>query len=368
MIIPFLDMKSITIRHESDLLEAMRKVLNSGWYIQGEQKKLFEKLFSDYCGTKFCIGVGNGLEALFLVLKAWDIGEGDEVIVPSNTYIATWLAVSHCGAKPIPVEPDMNTFNINPDLIEKSITKNTKAIIPVHLYGLAADMNPIIEIAKSNKLKVLSDAAQGHGAHYFEKAVSSFGDATAYSFYPTKNLGALGDAGAITTNDELLAKKLQSISNYGSKEKYINDEIGYNSRLDEIQAAILIEKLKHLDIDNAQRSKIAERYSALLKKEKNLTLPFIPEGYKHVWHLYVIRTKYREQLKKAFEKSEIGYLIHYPISPHLQKAYSGSYLSFNLKIAEQLQNEVISLPMGPSMKIEEVDYVCEVIIETLRNI
>jgi len=361
-------MKSIIKRHESDLLEAMRKVLNSGWYIQGEQKKLFEKLFSDYCGTKFCIGVGNGLEALFLVLKAWDIGEGDEVIVPSNTYIATWLAVSHCGAKPIPVEPDINTFNINPDLIEKSITKNTKAIIPVHLYGLAADMNPIIEIAKSNKLKVLSDAAQSHGAHYFEKAVSSFGDATAYSFYPTKNLGALGDAGAITTNDELLAKKLKSISDYGSKEKYINDEIGYNSRLDEIQAAILIEKLKHLDIDNTQRSKIADRYSALLKKEKNLTLPFVPEGYKHVWHLYVIRTKYREQLKKAFEESEIGYLIHYPISPHLQKAYSGSYLSFNLKIAEQLQNEVISLPMGPSMKIEEVDYVCEVIIETLRNI
>jgi len=361
-------MKSINKRHESDLVEAMRKVLNSGWYIQGEQKRLFEKLFSDYCGTKFCIGVANGLEALFLVLKAWDIGEGDEVIVPSNTYIATWLAISHCGAKPIPVEPDINTFNINTDLIEKSITKNTKAIIPVHLYGLAADMNPIIEIAKSNKLKVLSDAAQSHGAHYFGKVVSTFGDATAYSFYPTKNLGALGDAGAITTNDELLAEKLKSISNYGSKEKYINDEIGYNSRLDEIQAAILIEKLKYLDIDNAQRSKIAERYSALLKKEKNLTLPFVPEGYKHVWHLYVIRTKYREQLKKAFEESEIGYLIHYPISPHLQKAYSGSYLSFNLKIAEKLQNEVISLPIGPSMKIEEVDYVCEVIIETLRNV
>ena len=368
MKIPFLDLKAINKKYEIEIFEGIRSVFDSGWYIRGEQNKLFEKTFASYCNSKFCIGVANGLEALFLILKAWGIGEGDEVIVPSNTYIATWLAISHCNAIPIPVEPDINTFNLDPKLLVNAITKNTKAIIPVHLYGLSADMNPIKEIAAAYNLKVLEDAAQAHGSVYYGNKVGSLGDAAAFSFYPGKNLGALGDAGAITTNDELLAIKIRNLSNYGSREKYINDEIGYNSRLDEIQAAILTKKLKYLDAENEIRERIAERYSSLLKNQKFIHTPSVPDNFKHVWHLYVIRSRYRDCIKKALDEEGIGNLIHYPISPHKQQAYKNNNNRFsNLSIAEQLQSEVISLPIGPTLTLDQVDYICNVIIQALKE-
>ena len=368
MKIPFLDLKAINKKYESEIFESIHNVFDSGGYIEGEQKKLFEKTFASYCDTKFCIGVANGLEALFLVLKAWGIGEGDEVIVPSNTYIATWLAISHCNATPIPVDPNIKTFNLDPRLLVKAITKNTKAIIPVHLYGLPADMNPIKEIAMANNLKVLEDAAQAHGSLYYGSKAGSLGDAAAFSFYPGKNLGALGDAGAITTNDEQLAIKLRSLSSYGSREKYINDEIGYNSRLDEIQAAILTKKLRHLDADNEIRQRLAHRYSSLLKNQKFINIPVVPNNFEHVWHLYVIRSKYREHIKKVLDKKGIGNLIHYPISPHKQNAYKNYNIPLsNLSIAEKLQDEIISLPMGPTLTLEEVDFICDVIIQSLKE-
>ena len=356
--IPFLDLKAINLRQKDQFHVALDRVLDSGWLILGKEVEAFEQEFADYCGTKFCIGVANGLEALHLTLKAWGIGAGDEVIVPSNTYIATWLAISQTGATPIPVEPNIHSYNLDPTLIESAITSRTKAIIPVHLYGQSADMGPIMAIAKRNNLKVLEDAAQAHGATYQDKKVGALGDAAAFSFYPGKNLGGLGDGGAIATNDPELAKNLRILRNYGSRMKYQNEVQGYNSRLDELQSAFLLEKLPLLDADNAHRAKIANYYCDGLKGLNGLITPANVSGGNHVWHLYVVRHPKRNQLQKTLADLGIGTMIHYPIPPHLQEAYKGLNLQKGkLPISEKIHDEVLSLPLGPTMTLSDTDKV-----------
>ena len=359
--IKFLDLKRITQSFEPELSNAVKRVIDSGWYLLGNELKFFEEEFAEYCGTKYCIGVSNGLDALHLVLRAWGIGEGDEVIVPSNTYIATWLAVSMTGAKPVPVEPEINTYTINPELIEKSITTKTKAIIPVHLYGRACEMDEINNIARKYNLKVLEDNAQAQGATYNGKRTGNLGDAAATSFYPGKNIGALGDAGAVTTNDEELYTKIKYLRNYGSEKKYHNIEKGYNNRMDEIQAAILRVKLKRLDEDNEKRRKIAEYYSS------NITNPDIalPVSYKkenHVWHQYVIRCKNRDKLQEYLLDNGVETMIHYPIPPHKQGAYK-EYYNYSLPISEINHKEVLSLPIDPFLKTNETEFITKKINE-----
>ena len=319
--IPFLNLKAPHEELRQEMRDALERVLNSGWYIHGTEVKQFESEFSSYCQSKYCVGVGNGLEALHLILRAYDIGEGDEVIVPANTYIATWLAVSYSGAKPIPVEPDLKTYNINPKLIESSVTERTKAIIAVHLYGQPADMDEINSIAKKYNLKVIEDAAQAHGAKYKGRSVGSLGDAAGFSFYPGKNLGAIGDGGAVTTDEESLADRVRVLSNYGSKIKYHNEVKGYNSRLDELQAAFLRAKLPVLDEWNKRRQAIAIMYLSQMDIE-GLTLPYVPDWAKPAWHLFVVRSHQRDALQKQLNNAGIGTMIHYPIPPHLQPAYS----------------------------------------------
>ena len=360
MRIPFLDLK---VQHDElrvELRDAFERVLDSGWYILGDEVKKFEQEFAAYCETKHCIGVGNGLEALHLILRAYGIGTGDEVIVPSNTYIATWLAASYAGATPIPVEPDESTFNIDPMLIEAAITPRTKAIIAVHLYGQPADMDPINAIAKKHNLKVIEDAAQAHGARYKGKRVGTLGDAAGFSFYPGKNLGAIGDGGAVTTNDPDLADKVRVLSNYGSRVKYQNDVKGFNSRLDELQAAFLREKLKKLDEWNTQRKVIAAEYLSALS-ECDVVLPQVPEWADPVWHLFVVRNPQRDQMQKKLSEAEIATMIHYPIPPHLQGAYAD--FGFNkgaFPIAERIHNEVLSLPIFPGMSESQTNRVISV--------
>lgn len=356
--IPFLDLKTINLRQKEQFHEALERVLQSGWLILGKELEAFEQEFAHYCGVKFCIGVANGLEALHLTLKAWGVGGGDEVIVPSNTYIATWLAVSQTGATPIPVEPNIHSYNLDPTLIEAAITSRTKAIIPVHLYGQSADMKPIMDIAKRNNLKVLEDAAQAHGATYQSKKVGGLGDAAAFSFYPGKNLGALGDGGAITTNDPELAESLRVLRNYGSEVKYHNKLKGFNSRLDELQAAFLRVKLRLLDEDNLKRKVIAGRYTKAFRDLSCLQLPAVDEYGEDVWHLYVIRHPKRESLIRCLAEHNIGSMIHYPIAPHMQPAYSELNLSEGcLPIAEEMHRTCISLPIGPTMTEADVDAV-----------
>lgn len=360
-LISFLDLKRLNSPYELEIRQAIDRVINSGRYILGNECELFEKEFSSYCHVNYCIGVANGLDALTLILKGFDIGLGDEVIVPSNTFIATWLAVSLTGARPVPVEPDFNTFNLNPNLIEQAITSNTKAIIPVHLYGQIADMEPILKIAKKYNLKVIEDAAQAHGARYKGCIAGSLGDAAGFSFYPGKNLGALGDAGAITTNDEQLAAKIRMLRNYGSTVKYYHELAGVNSRLDEIQAAILRIKLRYLDSENAARKKIAKIYFNALENI-NVKLPFVSSDSEPVWHLMVILSEYRKSLQTALKKANIETLIHYPIACHLQGAYS----SFNwpkLPIAEAISNQALSLPLASYMNEEEVFKITDIIRE-----
>jgi dTDP-4-amino-4,6-dideoxygalactose transaminase len=342
---------------KSELDIAYHRTMNSGWYILGQEVSFFEKEFAKYCGTKYCIGVGNGLEALFLVLKSWKIGKGDEVIVPSNTYIATWLAVSQTGAKPIPVEPNVDTNNIDPSKIEDAITEKTKAIIPVHLYGLPADMSEIIKIANKYGIKVLEDSAQAHGATYKNKKTGNLGDASGFSFYPTKNLGAFGDGGAVTTNDEVLADDLRNLRNYGSSKKNLNDQIGYNSRLDELMAGFLRVKLKYLDIWNEHRTKIANHYLNILPESfPNLLLPKILNESKSSWHLFTVKSEMRDDLQKKLSDNGISTMIHYPIPPHLQKAYrSLNYGKGKFPIAEKLANSILSLPMGIHLDIETLN-------------
>ena len=361
--IPFLDLRKSYIELKTEIDVAVQRVMNSGWYIQGEELKAFELEFAEYCNVKYCIGVGNGLDALHLILRAMDIGTGDEVIVPSNTFIATWLAVSYAGAMPVPVEPDETTYNIDPAGIEAAITERTKAIMPVHLYGNPADMDPILEIADRHQLKIIEDAAQAHGARYKGKSTGGLGDAAGFSFYPGKNLGAFGDGGAVTTNDPVFAEKVRQLRNYGSQKKYSHDVKGFNSRLDELQAAILRVKLRHLDEWNARRIEFAECYRQCLAGSKVL-LPQIPVECDSVFHLFVIRTKDRDLLQVGLKEAGIETLIHYPIPPHKQGAYSTMH-DYNLPIAESMAREVLSLPMGPhlsSAMVEEISSHIEFIL------
>lgn len=346
--IPFLDLKQPYLELKAEVDRAYQRVMDSGWYIHGEELKAFEAEFADYCNVKYCIGVGNGLDALHLILRAMDIGDGDEVIVPSNTFIATWLAVSYAGAMPVPVEPNEKTYNIDPERIEAAVTEKTKAIMPVHLYGQPADMVPILEIASRYSLKVIEDAAQAHGARYKGKKTGGLGDAAGFSFYPGKNLGAFGDGGAVTTNDSTIAEKVSRLSNYGSQVKYAHDVKGYNSRLDELQAAFLRVKLRKLDEWNGRRKVIADVYLKGLADLSDLTLPYVPDWAEHVWHLFVIRTSKRDQLQKYLEDQGIQTLIHYPFPPHKQGAYK-DMSGLALPVSEQLHNEVLSLPMGPAL-------------------
>ncbi|WKT77664.1 DegT/DnrJ/EryC1/StrS family aminotransferase [Lysinibacillus fusiformis] len=357
--IQFLDLKKMNEKHYDAISYALDKVLKSGWYILGDSVREFEKKFADFCGTKYSIGVANGLDALSLIVKAYDIGEGDEVLVPSNTYIASILAISSNGATPVLVEPTLSTYNINPANIEKHITNKTKAIMVVHLYGQSCDMVPIIEIAKKYNLKVIEDCAQAHGAVYRGGKVGNLGDAAGFSFYPGKNLGALGDGGAITTNDEALYTKLVAFRNYGSHKKYENLYKGINSRLDEIQAAVLSVKLDFLVSENNDRRKIAKYYLENIKNS-NIILPSVEVDTQHVWHVFVVRTKERDRLQKYLLENSIQTIIHYPIPPHKQEAYKEwNHLSF--EISEKIHSEILSLPISPVMTIEEAKKVVEVI-------
>ena len=357
MNIPFLNLKEQHDELRSVLRVAFERVLDSGWYILGNEVKQFEHEFADYCDVKHCVGVGNGLEALHLILRAYGIGEGDEVIVPSNTYIATWLAASYAGAAPIPVEPDQRTYNMDPMLIEAAITPQTKAIIAVHLYGQPADMDAINLIGKKYNLKVIEDAAQAHGAHYKGKRVGTLSDAAGFSFYPGKNLGAIGDGGAVTTNDSDLADKVRVLCNYGSRVKYHNEVKGFNSRLDELQAAFLREKLKKLDGWNEQRKLVANNYLSALGN-CGVVLPHIPEWADPVWHLFVVRSPNRGQLQKKLGDAGVGTMIHYPIPPHLQRAYAElDYSRGAFPIAEKIHAEILSLPIWPGMNSVQIQYV-----------
>jgi len=357
MQVPFLNMKAPYLELKNELDTAYQRVMESSWYVLGAEVAAFEQEFAHYCGVKHCIGVGNGLDALFLVLKAWGVSTGDEVIVPANTYIATWLAVTYTGAKVVPVEPDEHTYNIDPRKIEAAITEKTKAIIAVHLYGQPADMPTINAIGKKHHIKVLEDAAQAHGAKCHGQRVGGLGDAAGTSLYPGKNLGAFGDAGVVTTNNDETADAVRVLRNYGSRVKYHNEVVGYNSRLDELQAALLRVKLRHLEEWNQRRTQVAQQYLRGLADHKEFLLPYSPPWAEPVWHLFVIRTHQRASLQKRLSASGIQTLIHYPIPPHL----SGAYTAFGWQvgdypISECLANEVLSLPIGPHMK-EDVEYV-----------
>jgi len=349
MTVKFLDLEATYNELQDELNNAYKRTMESGWYLLGKETELFETEFAQYCDASSCVGVGNGLDALRLILMAYGIGEGDEVIVPSNTYIATWLAVSHCNAKPVPVEPNNETYNISPELIESVITPKTRAIMVVHLYGQPVDMDPVIAIAKQHGLKVIEDCAQAHGALYKGRKVGGLGDAAGFSFYPGKNLGAFGDGGAVVTNDTMLADNVRKIGNYGSREKYKNEVIGYNSRLDELQAAFLRVKLQKLDEWNEYRNVIAERYLKGLENINSLNLPIKSSWAEHVWHQFVIRTPQRDQLQDRLAKRNIQTMIHYPIPPHKQEAYKGEFTAYSLPISESIHDEVLSLPMGPHL-------------------
>ena len=358
MEIPFLDLKAPYGELKDELDAAYRRVMESGWFILGEEVTAFEKEFAEYCGAKFCVGVGNGLEALRLILEAFDIGSDDEVIVPANTYIATWLAVSETGATLVPVEPNEQTHNLDPARLEDAVTSRTKAILPVHLYGQPADMDTINQVAEPYGIKVIEDAAQAQGAIYKGRRAGALGDAAGFSFYPGKNLGALGDAGAVVTNDASLADKLRVLRNYGSRTKYINEIKGFNSRLDEMQAALLRVKLRRLDRWNERRKKIASDYLAKLADIPDLRLPVVPSWADPVWHLFVVRHPMRDRLQRYLTDAGIGTLIHYPKPPHLQEAYSEMhYGPGSFPFSEQMADEVLSLPIGPHLSSENVERV-----------
>ena len=361
--IPFLDLREAYIELEVQINEAIARVLDSGWYILGPEVEAFEAEWAAFCEAKHAVGLANGLDALSLALRALDIGPGDEVIVPSNTYIATWLAVTGVGATPVPVEPDQATHNIDPALIEAAITSRTRALLPVHLYGQPADMDPILDIARRHELRVIEDAAQAHGARYKGRRIGSHGDIVCWSFYPGKNLGALGDAGAITTNDTALAERVALLRNYGSRQKYVNEEAGVNSRLDPIQAAVLRVKLGVLDEWTERRRAVATAYTKGLA-ESGLILPHVPDWADPAWHLYVVRTSDREALQDRMTEAGIGTLIHYPIPPHMQKAYTNmEIIPEALPLARDLASEVLSLPIGPQVGLDRV----QDIINALKN-
>jgi dTDP-4-amino-4,6-dideoxygalactose transaminase len=360
MNVPFLDFVGPYEELKAELDEAYFRCMRSGTYILGRELEAFEQEFAIYCEVGHCVGVANGLDALHLILRAYGIGEGDEVIVPSNTYIATWLAVSQTGAAPVPVEPDARTYNLDPALISAAITPRTKAIMPVHLYGQPADMDPIMEIARRRGLKVVEDNAQAQGARYKGRRTGGLGDVAGNSFYPSKNLGAFGDAGAVTTNDSALAEKIRVLRNYGSKEKYYNECRGYNSRLDEMQAAFLRVKLKKLDEWNGRRGAVAAGYLEGLDGNQSLALPYVAEWAEPVWHNFVVRNPKRDALQQKLSESGVGTLIHYPIPPHLSGAYADrKWARGDFPIAEDLANSVLSLPMGPHLSASEAALVIE---------
>ena len=361
MKVPFLDLKMPYEELREEFDAAYRRVMESGWYILGQEVEAFEAEFADYCGAKHCVGVGNGLEALHLILRALEIGPGDEVLVPANTYIATWLAVSYTGATPVPVEPDEATFNLDPARVEAAITKRTRGILPVHLYGQPADMDPINALASRYGLKVIEDAAQAHGARYKGRRTGTLADAAGFSFYPGKNLGAFGDGGAVVTNDAEVAEKVRLLRNYGSHVKYHNEIKGVNSRLDELQAAFLRVKLSYLDQWNSRRVKLAAMYDESLAG-LGLRLPYAPDWADPAWHLYVVRSPARRELQEHLANSGVGTLIHYPIPPHLQKAYAGiGHAAGAFPLSEDMANEVLSLPIGPHMSETDQETVAEVI-------
>lgn len=364
MKVSFLDLARLHREIREDLDFAYHRVMDSGWFVMGPELEAFEAEFARYCEVRHCVGVGNGLEALHLLLQAYGVGPNDEVIVPSNTFIATWLAVSQCGATPVAVEPDPLTHNLDPERIEAALTPRTKAIIPVHLYGLPANMGAINRIAQKHGLLVIEDAAQAQGARHEGKRVGSLGHAAATSFYPGKNLGALGDGGAILTNDDAIAEKVRRLRNYGSTVKYHHELAGSNSRLDEMQAAFLRVKLRALDEWNGRRRAVARRYLDGLDGT-GLGLPVVPEGTEPVWHLFVIRCAERARLQALLNERQIGTVIHYPIPPHRQACYSG-YAQCHLPVADQLASEVLSLPMAPDLRDDEVDAVIHAVREGLR--
>jgi len=352
-LIPFLDLRAGYLELKAEIDAAVARVLISGWYILGPEVEAFETDWATYCGAGHAVGLANGLDALVLALRALNVGPGDEVIVPSNTYIATWLAVSAVGATPVPVEPDPATHNIDPGRIEAALTPHTKVILPVHLYGQPADLDPILALARARGIAVVEDGAQSHGARYKGKRIGAHGDIVCWSFYPGKNLGALGDGGAITTDRADLADRIRVLRNYGSRVKYVNEVQGTNSRLDPLQAAVLRVKLPHLDAWTDRRRTIADRYRDGLA-DAGLILPQVPNWTNPVWHLYVVRTPDRAALQARMTAAGIGSLIHYPIPPHLQAAYAGGTFGA-LPLAEQLAAEVVSLPMGPHLAVDDVD-------------
>ncbi|SEK36740.1 DegT/DnrJ/EryC1/StrS family aminotransferase [Pacificibacter marinus] len=357
--VPFLDLRAGYLALKSEIDAAVSRVLDSGWYILGPEVETFETAFAKFCEAEHCVGVANGLDALILSLRALDVGPGDEVIVPSNTFIATWLAVSAVGALPVPVEPDPLTYNIDPLLVPAAITSKTRAIIAVHLYGQPCDLDPLIAIGRKHGISVIEDAAQAHSAEYKKARVGGRGDVVCWSFYPGKNLGALGDGGAITTNRADIAARIRTLRNYGSNQKYVNVEQGTNSRLDPIQAAILSVKLDHLVDWTSKRQAIAKNY---LDNLRGVTLPFVPDWAVPVWHLFVIRHEKRDELMSSLAAEGISTLVHYPIPPHLQEAYkTACYEKGSFPLTEQFAEDMLSLPIGPQMPIEDQNRVIEAV-------
>jgi dTDP-4-amino-4,6-dideoxygalactose transaminase len=364
--VPFLDLRASYTELRGELDEAVGGTLDRGWYILGPQVADFEGEFGRHTGSKHCVGMGNGLDALHLTLRAWGVGPGDEVLVPSNTYIACWLAVTMAGATPVAVEPDPATHTLDASRVAAAMTRHTKAVMPVHLYGLPCDMDAIRAVVKEKDVRILEDAAQAHGARYKQRPVGSLGDAAAWSFYPSKNLGAYGDAGAVTTDDPALAARLRLLRNYGSPKKYVNDVAGYNSRLDELQAAMLRVRLRHLDAWNTRRKAIAGRYLKELRDAPGVGLPSVPAWADPCWHLFVVTHPKRDALQARLAKAGVETLIHYPIPPHLSGAYRDQPWTpapGSLPIAERLAQQVLSLPIGPHLPGEAVDQV----IDTVRQ-
>ena len=362
--IPFLDMKSPYLELKDELDNAYHRVMESGWFIFGEEVEAFENEFASYCGAQHCIGVGNGLEALHLIFRGYEIGPGDEVIVPANTYIATWLAVTYAGATLVPVEPDPITFNLEPANVLPAITARTKAILPVHLFGQPTQMQALWKIAKEHNLLIVEDSAQSQGGLYQKRLTGNLGSAAGFSFYPGKNLGAFGDAGAVVTNDARLADNVRLLHNYGSRKKYHNEKKGFNSRLDPLQAAFLRVKLRHLDEWNTRRNEIAGFYLNNLSDIPYLILPQVAEETYHVWHLFVIRHPKRDRLQEYLSEHGVGTLIHYPIPPHLSTAYRDlGYQEGSFPITEKMAKTSLSLPIGPHLKIEDAAYVVSKIKE-----
>jgi dTDP-4-amino-4,6-dideoxygalactose transaminase len=358
MNIPFLDLKPAYRELQVELDAAWRRVMESGWYVLGEEVEAFEREFAAYCGARHCVGVGNGLDALIFILRGYDIGPDSEVIVPANTYIATWLAVSYVGATPVPVEPNLQTYNLDPGQIEAAITSRTRGIIPVHLYGQPAEMKAIREIGLRHGLKIIEDAAQAHGAAYQGKRAGNLGEAAAFSFYPTKNLGAFGDAGAVVTNDDGLAERVRVLRNYGSKAKYYNEVKGVNSRLDPIQASFLRVKLHYLEAWNARRRKVAREYLEGLSECSDLMLPSVAPAAEPVWHQFVIRHPLRDELQRHLNETGVGTLVHYPVPPHLSGAYAdGGWKRGDFPATEELANTLLSIPVSPHLGDDAIAFV-----------